>query len=47
MTVIEELLKVFKAEQQTVETLTMKLDQANARIAELEEQLHKDSLCQL
>ena len=47
MTVIEELLETFKAQQQTIDTLTMKLDQANARIAELEEQLHKDSLCQL
>ena len=43
MTVIEELLETFKAQQQTIDTLTMKLDQANARIAELEEQLHKDS----
>ena len=43
MTVIEELLEIFKAQQQTIDTLTMKLDQANARIAELEEQLHKDS----
>ena len=43
MTVIKELLEIFKAQQQTIDTLTMKLDQANARIAELEEQLHKDS----
>ena len=43
MTVIEELHETFKAQQQTIDTLTMKLDQANARIAELEEQLHKDS----
>lgn len=43
MTAIEELLETFKAQQQTIDTLTMKLDQANARIAELEEQLHKDS----
>ena len=43
MTAIEELLEIFKAQQQTIDTLTMKLDQANARIAELEEQLHKDS----
>ncbi len=43
MTVIEELLEIFKVQQQTIDTLTMKLDQANARIAELEEQLHKDS----
>ena len=35
MTVIEELLEIFKAQQQTIDTLTMKLDQANARIAEL------------
>ena len=43
MTAIEELLETFKAQQQTIDTLTIKLDQANARIAELEEQLHKDS----
>lgn len=43
MMVIEELLEIIKAQQQTIDTLTMKLDQANARIAELEEQLHKDS----
>ena len=50
MTVIEELLEAFKAQQQTIETLTVKLEEttaelekANARIAELEEQLHKDS----
>lgn len=41
MTAIEELLEIFKAQQQTIDTLTMKLDQANARIAELEEQLHR------
>jgi len=41
MTVIEKLLETFKAQQQTIDTLTMKLDQANARITELEEQLHR------
>ena len=50
MAVIEELLEAFKAQQQTIETLTVKLEEttaelgkAKARIAELEEQLHKDS----
>ena len=43
MTVIEELLETFKAQQQTIDTLTRDLEKANARIAELEEQLHKDS----
>lgn len=43
MTIIEELLETFKAQQQTIETLTIKLEKANARIAELEEQLHKNS----
>lgn len=50
MAIIEELLEAFKAQQQTIETLTKeledtkaKLEKANARIAELEEQLHKNS----
>lgn len=50
MTVIEELMATVKAQQHTIEVLTIKLeetnaklDKANARIAELEEQLHKDS----
>ena len=50
MTVIEELLEAFKAQQQTIETLTVKLEEttaelekAKARIKELEEMLHKDS----
>ena len=43
MTAIEELLETFKAQQQTIDTLTRDLEKANARIAELEEQLHKDS----
>ena len=43
MAVIEELLEAFKAQQQTIETLTVKLEEttaelekAKARIAELE-----------
>lgn len=50
MAVIEELLEAFMAQQQIIETLTVKLEEttaelekAKARIAELEEQLHKDS----
>ena len=50
MAVIEELLEAFKVQQQIIETLTVKLEEttaelekAKARIAELEEQLHKDS----
>ena len=50
MTVIEELMATVRAQQHTIEVLTVKLeesnaklDKANARIAELEEQLHKDS----
>ena len=50
MTVIEELMATVRAQQHTIEVLTIKLeetnaklDKANARIAELEEQLHKDS----
>ena len=50
MTVIEELMATVRAQQHTIEVLTVKLeesnaklDKANARIAGLEEQLHKDS----
>ena len=50
MTVIEELMATVRAQQHTIEVLTVKLeesnaklDKANARIAELEDQLHKDS----
>ena len=50
MTVIEELMATIRAQQHTIEVLTIKLeetnaklDKANARIAELEDQLHKDS----
>ena len=50
MTVIEELMATVRAQQHTIEVLTVKLEEtnaklekANARIAELEEQLHKDS----
>lgn len=43
MAIIEELLEAFKAQQQIIDTLTIKLEKANARIAELEEQLHKNS----
>ena len=50
MTVIEELMATVRARQHTIEVLTIKLeetnamlDKANAGIAELEDQLHKDS----
>ncbi|MBO5163684.1 MAG: hypothetical protein J6B75_04485 [Ruminococcus sp.] len=43
MAVIEESLEVIKVLQQTIEALTTKLEQTNAKLAELEEQLHKDS----
>ena len=50
MTVIEELMATIRAQQHTIEVLTIKLeetnaklDKANARIAELEDQQHKDS----
>lgn len=50
MTVIEELMATVRAQQHTIEVLTIKLeetnaklDKANARIAELEDQLQKDS----
>lgn len=50
MTMIEELMATARAQQHTIEVLTIKLeesnaklDKANARIAELEEQLQKDS----
>ena len=50
MTVLEELMATVRAQQHTIEVLTIKLEEtnaklekANARIAELEEQLHKDS----
>ncbi|MCR4645957.1 MAG: DUF6444 domain-containing protein [Oscillospiraceae bacterium] len=50
MTIIEELMATVRAQQHTIEVLTIKLeetnaklDKANARIAELEDQLQKDS----
>ena len=50
MSTIEELMAIIRAQQQTIDELTRKLEEtnaklekANARIAELEEQLHKDS----
>ena len=50
MTVIEELMATVRAQQHTIEVLTIKLeetnaklDKANAKIAELEDQLHNDS----
>ena len=50
MTVLEELMATVRAQQHTIEILTAqleettaKLEKANARIAELEEQLHKNS----
>lgn len=50
MTVIEELMATFRVQQHTIETLTLKLEETNATLAEtkarivgLEEQLHKDS----
>ena len=46
----DELLEIIKIQQKTIETLTVKLEEtnaklekANARNAELEEQLHKNS----
>lgn len=33
MAIIEELLEAFKAQQQIIDTLTIKLEKANARIA--------------
>jgi len=38
-----ELLEIIKIQQKTIENLTAKLEETNARIAELEEQLHKNS----
>ena len=43
MPTYEELLAIVKMQQATIEELTVKLAKAEARIAELEEQLHKDS----
>ena len=43
MATIDELLEIIKIQQKTIETLTAKLEKANDRIAELEEQLHKNS----
>ena len=43
MPTYEELLAIIKIQQATIEELTEKLAKAEARIAELEEQLHKDS----
>ena len=44
MATIDELLEIIKIQQKTIETLTAKLEKANDRIAELEEQLHKNSI---
>ncbi len=38
-----ELIEIIKIQQKTIENLTAKLEETNARIAELEEQLHKNS----
>lgn len=43
MATYEELLEIIKMQQATIEKLTAELKAANARIAELEEQLHKNS----
>ena len=50
MTVLEELMATVRAQQHTIEVLTIKLEEtsaklekANAKVTELEEQLHKDS----
>ena len=43
MPTYEELLAIIKIQQATIEELTEKLAKAEARIAELEEQVHKDS----
>ena len=43
MPTYEELLAIIKMQQAAIEELTEKLAKAEARIAELEEQLHKDS----
>ena len=43
MPTYEELLAIIKIQQATIEELTEKLAKAEARIAELEEQLHKNS----
>lgn len=43
MATYEELLEIIKMQQATIEKLTAELKTANARIAELEEQLHKNS----
>ena len=40
MPTYEELLAIIKMQQATIEVLTEKLAKAEARIAELEEQLH-------
>ena len=43
MVAIDELLEIIKIQQKTIENLTAKLEETNARNAELEEQLHKNS----
>ena len=43
MPTYEELLAIVKTQQAIIEELTEKLAKAEARIAELEEQLHKNS----
>ena len=43
MPIYEELLAIIKMQQAAIEELTEKLAKAEARIAELEKQLHKDS----
>ena len=44
MAAYEELLEIIKTQQTIIEKLTAELEAANARIAELEEKLHKE-LC--
>ena len=43
MAAYEELLEIIKTQQTIIEKLTAELEAANARIAELEEKLHKNS----
>ena len=43
MATYEELLEIIKTQQTIIEKLTAELEAANARIAELEEKLHKNS----
>ena len=43
MAAIDELLEIIKIQQKTIENLTAKLEETNAKLVELEEQLHKNS----